>query len=92
MASQQTGFQSGSRTDWRNCFASATCHINDPHPQDVLCEVKDKLVAVIDLFNFYDSLEFYNKAVSFRKETVSGAVRIIDDCVDKLNGLYAKWE
>jgi hypothetical protein len=59
----------------------------ESHPQDVLCEIKDKLVAVTDLLNFYDSLEFYNKPVSFRAGTVGGAIRIIDDCVDKLDAL-----
>ena len=61
-----------------------------PHPEDILCEVKDKLIAVTDLFNFYDSLEFYDKPIGMRKRTVGGAVRIIDDCIDKLDSLFQK--
>jgi hypothetical protein len=49
MASQQTSFQPGSKTDWRKCLASVPHCIDDPHPQDILCEVKDKLTAVTDL-------------------------------------------
>jgi hypothetical protein len=60
--------------------------------EDVWCEVKDKLTAVTDSFNFYDSLEFYDKPVSIRKETLGGAIRILDDCIDKLNPLFQKQE
>ena len=118
MASLQTGFRPGSKTDWRKRLASVTRYIDDleicldqanstlspqssapgffgnkaviPNPQDVWCEVKDKLTAVLDIFNLYDSLEFYNKPISFRRGTVSGAIRIIDDCIDKLEPLFQK--
>jgi hypothetical protein len=118
MASLQTSFQPGSKTNWRKRLASVTHYIDDleiclsqanstltpqiPIPdsheseiipscaEDVWCEVKDKLTAVTDLFNFYESLEFYDKPVSLKKGTLSGAIRILDDCIDKLNPLFQR--
>jgi hypothetical protein len=118
MASLQTSFRPGSKTDWRKHLASVTHYIDDLEiclaqanstltPQspisgsgenkiipacaeDVWCEVKDKLTAISDLFSFFDSLEFYDKPVSLKKGTLGGAIRILDDCIDKLNPLFQK--
>ena len=115
MASQQTNFHPGSKTDWRKRLSAVTHYIDDlescliqansnlaqahcinenkaipQDAEDVWCEVKDKLTAVISLFDFYDSLEFYNKPASFRKRTAGGACRILDDCIDKLDALFKK--
>jgi hypothetical protein len=118
MASQQTGFRPGSKTDWRNRLASVTHYIDDleaclsqansalapqplpplparekavsPDAQDIWCEVKDKLTAVADLFSLCDNLEFYDKPVSMRRGTLGGVIRILDDCIDRLNPLFKK--
>jgi hypothetical protein len=114
MASQQTGFRPGSKTDWRKRLASVTHYIDDleaclsqanstlaprpplpvrekvvtPDAQDIWCEVKDKLTAVADLFSLCDNLEFYDKPISMRRGTLGGAIRILDDCIDRLDPLF----
>jgi hypothetical protein len=90
MASQQTGFRPGSKTLAPQPFSPplAGKKVVPPDPQDIWCEIKDKLTAVTDLFNFYDSLEFYDKPVSMRKGTLGGVIRILDDCIDKLSPLF----
>jgi hypothetical protein len=111
MASQQTGFRPGSKTDWRKRLASVTHYIDDletclsqansalpplparekavpPDAQDIWCEVKDKLTAVADLFSLCDNLEFYDKPISMRRGTLGGVIRILDDCIDRLDPLF----
>jgi hypothetical protein len=95
MVSLQTSFQPGSKTNSTlipqiPVPGSRESKIIPSGAEDVWCEVKDKLTAVTDLFNFYDSLEFYDKPVSLKKGTISGAIRILNDCIDKLNPLFQK--
>lgn len=58
-----------------------------PTPDEVICAVQNKLTVITDLFNFYQTIEDHNIAADFRRKTFGGLVGIIDDCIDKLEGL-----
>jgi hypothetical protein len=93
MASLQTSFHSGSKTNSAlNPLPSSPVPTKEkpisPDMQDIWCEVKDKLTAVTDFFNLYESLEFYDKPVSLRKRTLGGVIHILDDCIDRLDPLF----
>jgi hypothetical protein len=59
----------------------------NPDIEDVLDEVKDKLIVLTDLFNFYETMDMHSLCVGFRHKTFNGLVRIIDECIDKLEAL-----
>jgi hypothetical protein len=56
----------------------------NPDIIDQIDEVTDKLTAVTDFFNFYQS---GGDMINFRKNSINGICRIIDDCIDKLEAL-----
>ena len=58
-----------------------------PTPNEVICGIQNKLMVITDLFNFCQTAEDHNISTNFRNRTFDGIVGIIDDCIDKLEGL-----
>ena len=58
-----------------------------PSPNETITEIQNKLSVLTDLFNFYQTIEDHDIGALFRTKTYNGLVGIIDDCIDKLEGL-----
>jgi len=58
-----------------------------PPPKETIDDIQNKLMVITDLFNLYQTVEDHNICVNLRSKTFEGLVGIIDDCIDKLEGL-----
>ncbi|MCL2792234.1 MAG: hypothetical protein FWD87_04010 [Spirochaetaceae bacterium] len=58
-----------------------------PSNNEVIDAIQNKLLVITNLFNFYQTLEEHNIPVNFRNKSFDGLVIIIDDCIEKLEGL-----
>ena len=54
---------------------------------EAIVGIQNKLMVLTDLFNFYQTIEEHDISALFRNKTFDGLVRIIDDCIDKLEAL-----
>jgi hypothetical protein len=58
-----------------------------PAANEVIGGIQNKLIVITDLFNFYQTIEDHDIGALFRNKTFDGLVGIIDDLIDKLEGL-----
>ena len=55
--------------------------------KELIGGIQDKLAVIVDLFNFYQTIEDHNLRAEFTTKTFKGIIGIVDDCIDKLEVL-----